>query len=128
MAIMSMFGNITKTSLKDCIESEGKLIFIVPEGMAGKAIGKQGANIKTLENRFKKRVRVIEYNNNLETFIANVVYPSKIKEIQNTEDVWTIIPADSYQRGILIGRNAVNLRESESIVKRYFTIKELKVA
>jgi len=38
-----------------------------------------------------------------------------------------ITPPDTQTRGYLIGREAVNLRGFEEIVKRYFEIKEIKV-
>ena len=69
----------------------------------------------------------MEYNSDTNKFIRNVVYPAKIKEIAVEDDVYEITPFDSFNRGLLIGRNAVNLRKFESIIKRYFPIKELKV-
>jgi transcription termination/antitermination protein NusA len=125
--IMSIFANITKVNAKDCIDSNNKRIFIVDEGMAGKSIGKQGSNIKRLEEILKKRIKIVEYNKEPTKFIQNLVYPCKIKEIVSNDDVYTMTPIDNYTRGLLIGRNAINLRENEEIIKRYFKIKELKV-
>lgn len=124
---MSIFGNTTKTSARDCIDINNKMIFIVEQGMAGKAIGKQGINIKKLEQKFKKKIKIAEYNPDPKKFMENIIYPCKAKEITEEDNVYTIVPVDSYTRGLLIGRNAVNLRENESIIKRYFNIKELKV-
>ncbi|MCB9359315.1 NusA-like transcription termination signal-binding factor [Candidatus Woesearchaeota archaeon] len=125
---MSIFQNVTKTSLKDCIDSNSKMIFIVDENQAGKAIGKKGANIKRLEQKFKKKVMVVEYSKDISQFIKNVIYPSKVKDITEEDGTFTITPIDTYTRGVIIGRSAANLREFESIVKRYYPIKELKVA
>ncbi len=124
---MSIFANITHTDLRDCIETDNKLIFIVGENQVGKAIGKKGINVKKLEEKFKKKIKIIEYSKDPVQFIKNVVYPSKIKEIVCENNVYTITPMDSYTRGLLIGRNAINLREYENIVRRYFEIKEIKV-
>jgi len=125
---MSIFTNITKTTLKDCVDSDSKILFIVSEGQAGKAIGKQGVNVKKLEEKFKKKVKITEFSQDPIQFIKNLVYPSKVKEIiRDEDDVYTITPVDSFTRGLLIGRSAVHLREYENIIKRYFNIKELKV-
>jgi len=125
---MSIFTNITHTSLRDCVDSNNKMVFIVEENQAGKAIGKGGINVKKLEQKFKKKIKIVEHSKDPIQFIKNLVYPNKVKEITCDEDeVYTITPVDSFTRGMLIGRSASNLREYEDIVKRYFKIKELKV-
>jgi len=124
---MSMFTSITHTDLKDCIDSSNKILFIVDEKQAGKAIGKQGINVKKLEQKFKKKIKIVEYNQDPVKFIKNLIYPSKIKDIVEEDGVYTITPVDSFTRGVIIGRSASNLREFESIIKRYFEIKEIKV-
>jgi transcription termination/antitermination protein NusA len=124
---MSIFTNVTNTDLKDCIDTKGRLIFIVDENQIGKAIGKQGINVRKLEDRLKRKIKIIEYSKDAIQFIKNVVYPNKVRDIENQDNTYMITPMDSFNRGLLIGRNAVNLREYESIVKRYFEIKELRV-
>jgi len=124
---ISMFESLTNASVKDCFNQGDKLVFVVKENQIGKALGKRGSNIKRLENTFKKKLRIIEFNPDLLKFIKNAVYPSQIKDIEEEDDVVTITPADSKTRGHLIGRAAVNLRNIEGIVKRYFKIKEIKV-
>ena len=127
MKFFSIFEKITKTNAKDCFKQDKRIVFTVNEGMAGKAVGKAGANIKKLENIFKKKVRIVEFNPDLIEFIKNVIHPLQAKEIREEADIVTITPVDSTTRGYLIGREAVNLRQYEEIVKRYFEIKEIKV-
>jgi hypothetical protein len=56
------------------------------------------------------------------------VHPLQAKEIHEKEGVIVIVPPDTKTRGYLIGRGAVNLRNTESVVKRYYPdIKEIKV-
>ena len=124
---ISMFESLTNASVKDCFNQGDKLVFVVKENQIGKALGKGGSNIKRLENSFKKKIRIIEFNPDLFQFIKNVVYPLKVSDIAEEEGVITITPIDSKTRGYLIGRAAVNLRNTEDIVKRYFEFKELKV-
>ena len=124
---ISMFESLTKASVKDCFTQNDKLVFIVRENQIGKALGKSGSNIKRLENLFKKKIKIAEYNPDLLQFIKNLIYPLKIKEINEEEGIVTITPLDSKTRGYLIGRAAVNLRNTEEIVNRYFEVKEIKV-
>lgn len=128
MKIMSMFESMTGAKLKDCINSEDAIIFIVKEGEIGKAIGKKGMNVRRLENSLKKKIKISEYNENIAKFIESLVYPAKVREIKQEEKIVTITAADSQSRGLIIGRAASILRNYESIVKRYFDIEEIKVA
>jgi len=129
MGLMAIFQQVTRAKLKDCFyDSNSLLIFVVEPNELGKAIGKQAVNIKKLEKKFNKKIKIVEYNSDVQIFIKNLVYPLRINEVRIEENVATIEPIDSKTRGYLIGRAASNLRNYEGIVKRYFNeIKELKV-
>lgn len=127
MQNISLFENITRVSARDCFAQEGRLVFVVKQREIGKAIGKAGANIKRLEGMLKKKVKIVEYSDDVVQFVANVVAPIKIKEVVEDDGIVTITPADSMSRGLLIGRAAINLRGFEDIVKRFYPIKEIKV-
>jgi len=129
MGLMAIFQQVTRAKLKDCFfDSNSLLIFVVEPNELGKAIGKKAVNIKRLEKSFNKKIKIIEYNSDVQIFIRNLIYPLRVKEVQLEENVATLEPNDSKTRGYLIGRAASNLRNYEGIVKRYFNeIKELKV-
>ena len=57
MKFISIFESLTSSSLKDCLDLNGKLVFVVKQGEIGKAIGKGGVNIKKLERVLKRRIR-----------------------------------------------------------------------
>jgi N utilization substance protein A len=124
---MALFEQVTHVGVKDCFLQNERLIFVVKEGDIGKAIGKGGVNIKKIENMVKKKVKIVEHSDDLAKFVANVVAPVKVKEVSVEDDVVVVTPVDSMGRGLLIGRGAVNLRGFEDIVKRFFSIKEIKV-
>jgi len=127
MGYISLFEKITHSKLKDCFELNDKLIFIVQKGEIGKAIGKQAVNVKKLESMFKKKVRLIEFNEDKIEFVKNIIYPVKAKLIEENENIITITSMDNHTRGILIGKAAEALRSNEKIIQRYFEIKEIKV-
>lgn len=127
LQLFSYFEMLTRVKLKDCIIKDEIVIFIVDPNMLGKAVGKNGITVKKIELKLQKKVRIIEYNPQLERFIKNAVYPAKIKEITENEGIVTVIPEDLLNRGVLIGRNGKNLRNTEEIIKRFFNIQEIKV-
>lgn len=127
MKILSCFELVTHSCVKDFIAENGLLLFIVNEGKAGKAVGPKGANAKKLEGMFKKRIKIVEFSPEPVSFIKNLVYPLKIANIAEEDGIFIIAPVDSKTRSLLIGKGACNLRFYESVVKRHFPIKELKV-
>ncbi len=126
--IMSMFQSLTKAVLKDCIEGKSQIMFVVQPGEAGKAIGRNAENVKKLAARLKRKIKIVEFSDNTVTFIKNLMHPIKPANIENIEGTIMITPLDLKSRGYIIGKEGINLRTMEQIVKRYFNVKEIKVA
>lgn len=127
MKVMSLFYSVTKTELQDYFKNNEQYVFIVKKNQISKAIGKGGSNVKRLERMLKNKVRIIEFDDNKLKFIQNLIYPCKTKEIKEEDGTVIIVPIDLMTRGLLIGKAGQKLRNHESIIKRYFDIKELKV-
>lgn len=127
MKFMSLFESLTGAKLKDCI-ANGNVTFIVQESEMGRAIGKNGSNIKRMENLLKRGIRLVEFNDDVCKFVANLVYPSKADDIREENGVVSIYVRDAKAKGIIIGRDRHRISMVNSIVKRYFNIEEVKVA
>ena len=127
MKYISLFESLTGAKVKDCIAND-PILFIVHENEMGRAIGKQGSNIKRVENALKKKIRLAEFNNDISRFIQNLIYPLKVKEIKEEEGIVTIYADDVKTKGMLIGRDRRNINSTTEIVKRHFKITEIKVA
>ena len=124
--LMAFFESMTGAKVKDCI-SDGKLIFIVEENSMGKAIGKNGANIKRLENALKRKIKLAEFSDDVLQFVRNLVYPADVAEIKNDNGLLTIKGRDTNTKAMLIGRDRQNINSISGIVKRFFDIREIKV-
>ncbi|MCK5107203.1 MAG: NusA-like transcription termination signal-binding factor [Nanoarchaeota archaeon] len=124
---ISLFAKITRISARDCIIDENSILFIVNEGNGSRAIGKQGVNAKKLESLVKKRIKIVELNPDLKSFIGNLCYPLKEFEIEEEDGEITIIGKDTKTKGLLIGRNSKNLQKLENTAKRYFKFNKIKV-
>ncbi len=122
----SLFESLTGARLKDCFVDD-IIIFVVEPGEASKAVGKNGFFAKKLEHILNAKIKIVEYADDLAVFIQKLMFPAKIREVFLEGDICTIIPLDLNSRGLMIGRNAQNLRNYERIVQRYFKIVELKV-
>ncbi len=125
---MNLFSAITKARLKDyIIDNKDTCVFVVQPDELGKSIGKKGANVRLLEKKLNRKIKIVEFNSEVKQFIRNLVYPLRLGDVDVSDDVVTLQAEDSKTRGLLIGRAASNLRNFEAITKRYFDIKEIKV-
>ncbi len=128
MKFMTMFESLTKTKLKDLIENDGQLIFVLEDASdMGRAIGKGGSNIRLLEGRLKRKIKIVAFDTEIVQFVRNLIYPIKAKEVRFEDGILTIFGHDMKSRGVLIGREGRNLNALKAIIQRYFDIKDLKV-
>ena len=128
MKLMSFFETVTKARLKDCfVDQNGMLVFVVEPAQYGLAVGRGGSNVKRLEASLKRKVKVVEFSDDLVQFVESLIQPLKAKNVSVADGVVTIAPESSESRGYLIGRAGKNLRNMESVIQRYFPIKEVRV-
>lgn len=126
--IINFFEKYTKVHARDCIIEPANIIFIVEEGKAGKAIGKGGLTINELEKKFNKKIKIFEWSDNLEKFVANLAPQAKsIKLEENKGKNILNIGVDFNKRGLLIGRGGTNINRIKTILKRYHNIDEIKL-
>ena len=126
MKLIMLFESMTGANVKDCISNE-KLIFIIQENEMGKAIGKNGVNVKRMENKLRKKIKLVEFTNNITEFVKNMIYPVEANDIVFDNGIVAIYGKDASAKAILIGRERKNIEHLSDIVKRYFDFKEIKV-
>lgn len=125
---IAFFEKATGAKVRDCIVGENdNMLFVVEENNLMRALGKNASNIKRLGDALKKKIRVVEYSPDVMRFIQNLIYPLRAKNMSEADGIITIEGPDTNTKGLIIGRNASNLRRTEKIVQRYFPIKEIKV-
>ena len=119
---INLFENITKAKVKELIEKENVLLFIIEQGELIKIIANKGKSIKRLENLMHKRLRVIEFNQDPLKFVKNFIYPIKPLSISLNNDHIEIKVEDRKSKGLLIGRESKNLDELNNLVKGYYNL------
>jgi len=127
MRLITFFESMTGANVKDCIANE-KLIFIIEENQMGKAIGKNGVNVKRIENSLKKKIKLVEFSNDISQFIRNLVHPAEVSDVRQEGSSITVYGKDTTTRAMLIGRERQNINHITEIVRRYFDVSEIKVA
>ncbi len=126
LGLISLFESISGAKVKDCINDD-KIIFVIEENDMGKAIGKAGSNIKNLEFKLKKKVKLVEHKHKVEDFIRSFLHPLEVLDIKEDNGIVTIHGRDSQIRSMIIGRERSSLKNLLDITKRYYNINEIKV-
>jgi len=127
MGLSSLMERITKAKVKDCFtDEEGTVFFVIAPGELGKAIGKGASNIKKMQQELQRKIRVIEFNDNVVEFVKNIVYPLHLHSITTEQDTIIIKETNKKAKSLLIGRQARNLKLINRAVKRFFPY-EIKV-
>ena len=121
------FESVTRVQVRDCVDQGERLIFFVDAHELGKAVGKHAVNVKHLEFKLKKKIKVIGYSEDKITLLKNIVFPLTIADVQEDGDTLILTSPDHQTRGMLIGRGGQNLRSLEQLMQRFFPVKEIKV-
>jgi N utilization substance protein A len=122
LGLSSLMERLTGAKVKDCFKNEEVIYFVVGIGELGKAVGKQGVNIKRVQEELKKRIRIIEYRDSVVEFIKNIIYPTRVEEVVQQDNLVLIKDSSKKTKSLLIGRDGRNLKLINRAVKRFFNV------
>jgi N utilization substance protein A len=126
MQYITFFEGLTKARVKDCLDLEEKIVFVVNKGQLGLAIGKNSVNLKKLKFVLKKNIDIIEYSDDVAIFIKNIFHNYTVLDvvIENKNATVVVEPKD---KGKAIGKNGRNLRAAREIAHRHYDIQSMVV-
>ena len=97
----------------------------------GLAIGKGGSHIKTLQNKINRNVELVEYSDNQERFLKNILnekYINEIKISKRLDDTFqAVITVDPAKKGVVVGREGRNAEKARLLARRYFQITSIVI-
>lgn len=121
---ITLFENVTGAKVKDCIQKDNGLIFIIEEG----SIQRAARGLRKVEHMLKKPVKIIGHSEDLKKFITNLIYPEEPDNIRQDEKIIYIETKDNQTKGRIFGRSRERLQWINELVKKYFDIDEVRVA
>lgn len=130
LRLMTLFENVTHAPLKDCMfdSAANCVYFVVQEGKAGTAIGKNGSNVKHVESIIKKDVKIFEFSKNLEIFVKNLIPQANEVKVKADEKGTVVeIKADRGSKAIIIGRDGKNIKIFKELLQRNYNVNDLVV-
>jgi transcription termination/antitermination protein NusA len=130
LRIFAMFEGMTRASLKDVIEEEDRIIFVVEEGHLGKAIGKGAINLKRLRETLGKEVVLIGYAGEREAFIKNVFHKFTVETIEwedRNGDIIAHVKIPQDEKGKAIGKGGRNIQLARMLLKRHHQVADVSL-
>ncbi len=122
LALASLLEKITRARVKDCFKDDAAIYFVIAPGDMGRALGKSGVNIKRFQQETGKKIKLIEYQDNVVDFVKNVIYPLKVEEIIEENGAVVLKDKSKKIKSMIIGRDGKNLSLLTRAVKRFFDV------
>jgi N utilization substance protein A len=130
LRLITLFENLTRARVKDCLEEPDRLVYVVEQDDVGRAIGKQGANLRQLRDILKKDIEVVGWAPEKEKFVANIFHRYQVESIQVEERGETVkirVKVDARDKGRAIGRDGRNVKMARELAKRHFGVQDIIV-
>jgi N utilization substance protein A len=127
---ISIFEAATNAEVKDCIEKDDAIIFIVFPHNIKKALVNHGEKIQTLRKMLQKNVIVYEFSPDIIRFARNLFrrYGVKNVKVSNEDGAFSlIIYVDQKEKARAIGRDGKNLKLAKEIIGRHFPLKSIVI-
>lgn len=125
MRYINLLDRASRVKTRNCFLYNNTIIFAVPKFLMSKAIGPDAVNIKKLQDKLGKRVRIVEEPkgiNGAEKFISDVITPVKFRSLEVAEKEIVITAGGTQNKAALIGRNKRRLIELKTIVESVFNL------
>ncbi len=125
---ISIFEAATNAEVKDCIEKEDAIIFIVQPHNIRKALVNRGEKIQKLRKMLQKNVIVYEFSPDILRFARNIFrrYGVKNVKVSNENGEFSlVIFVDPKEKARAIGRDGRNLKLAREIIGRHFPLKSI---
>lgn len=125
---INLLDSTARVKTRKCFVYNNIIFFAVPENQVSKAIGPNAENVKRINEKLGKRIKVIpEANGNqdIKRFVEDIIAPVKFKQI-DIQEKNIILTAGAQNKAALIGRNRRREAELRQILHDTFGF-ELKI-
>jgi len=128
--LITLFENVTGAPVKDCVvdEETNTIYFIVGEGKAGIAIGKNGSSVKNAEKLMGKNIKLFEFSNDCNVFIKELVpQANEVRIINNEQKICVEIKIGKKDKAVVIGKGGRNIKIFRELLQRNYNVNDVVV-
>ena len=129
MRYINLLDKESRVKTRNCFIYNNTIIFAVPGHLISRAIGHEAANVRKIQEKLGKRVRIIPEALGLQDvskFIQNIVEPAKFKTLEINGNELIITAGGTQNKANLLGRNKRRYEELRQIVQDVFFL-DLKI-
>ena len=130
MGYIAMFERISHAELKECLENDDMVLFIVGEKRLAEIFNRNKNIVSELKEKVNKHILLAESSRDLLMFVKNLFYRYGVKEIditwkENTTDI--LVAVETTEIGKAIGKEGRNIKLLKEAVGRFFPIHSLNI-
>lgn len=128
---IALFEDETGVAARDCIVDDeyDRVVFVVPPGEMGQAIGPAGQRVDRLEERVGRTVELVEGADTAEAFVANALAPAAVYNVTVSEGNTTVayVEVDRADKGVAIGKDGRTIDRARLLASRHFDVDEVEL-
>ncbi|PSQ07275.1 NusA-like transcription termination signal-binding factor [Halobacteriales archaeon QS_6_71_20] len=126
------FDDLVGVAPLDClVEEDGdRLVFLLPAGEMGEAIGPGGRTVDRVESELGADVELVENAARPDAFVANALAPAAVRGVTVSEqgDTVAYVEVVEADRGVAIGTDGRNIEAARTLARRHFDIDDVQLA
>lgn len=130
MGYIALFEKIGRVDLKECLENEDMVLFIVGERRLAELFKRNPNIITSLKEKINKHILVAEFSRDLLTYVRNVFFRFKVREIYlnwKEGQIDILVGVEQGEVGKAIGKEGRNIKLFREAISRSFNIKSLNI-
>jgi len=121
--LQDLTGAMVYRALED--DNDNRIIYLVDRNDVGKAIGRDGRNVKMLSKMLNKNIEIVEYANDIDNMVRNLLTGVTVLKVEVTErdglkTVYVKVKDD--EKGKAIGRDGRNVKRARLVLNRLFNV------
>ncbi|MDS0256748.1 NusA-like transcription termination signal-binding factor [Thermoplasmatales archaeon AK] len=130
MGYIALFEKIGHVDLKECIENEDMVLFVVGEHRLSELFKRNQNIIAQLREKVNKHILVAEYSRDLLTYVRNLFFRFGVREIiitwkEGQTDI--LVAVDQNEVGKAIGKEGRNIKLFREAISRAFNIRSVNI-
>jgi transcription termination/antitermination protein NusA len=131
LGYIRVFEEKTGAQVKDCLEAEDRVVFLVAPGDILKAVGPGGVVVDRLKDAMHREIQVVEYSDDAATLARNIFYffsPRDVAVAPKGRGLHVTVTVDPAWKARAIGKAGKNLKVARAILLRHTNIHSVSVA
>ncbi|MCX6804160.1 MAG: NusA-like transcription termination signal-binding factor [Candidatus Diapherotrites archaeon] len=117
--LMNALQQVTGVMPKDCLIEGQMVVYLVAEKEMGRAIGKAAINVKTLQEKLKKRVELVPYYEKPEDVFAKALEVDYATARQTNGKIIVLLDGTNKAKAY---KNNSRIKRVKELIKRNFDL------